>query len=828
MIQLSTPYLLLAALPILAGILFLFLHQKSRPVLRSVALLLLLLALAGPRIAEQRAERNAVFLIDRSASVALTSDDDSTRAAIQRIVLAYPEWNFATVEFAEAASLAVPLDSSVHPLGVVPFEGTASNLEPAIGLGLSVLPEGGANQLILVSDGRFTDDEDIALSAAQVAGVPISALPIGSPADTDVALVSMRGPSRVSVDRPFSIDIEVESARAVYATLVVYRDDELLSFENVSLDEGLTRFSVEDSIEEAVAHRYEAVVKALEDPIPNNDALSLLVTATDQPPVLVVDRLGQSAIPSLIESLGLGYARSDSIPPLELLSGYRQAILTGLSFATLTVDELDRIGSFVRDLGGGLFVVEGEEEVRGISEGGIEELLPVSYTLPEKSREAQLALVYVLDRSSSMRSRVSGVEKIEILKEAAAARAGLLDPTTQVGIVAFNLEHEWTVPIAPLESTEIYDALRELEAIGGTDIYYPIVSALDRLEEVEVPAKHILLISDGKTVDEVRNYPGLVRRLEGLEDVTLSAIGVGQTMNVALLSTLVEAGGGTLYRADDFSLLPQISIQATQRISRQRFIDGPAEVAGRLFEQLDSDVPPLDGYVLTYPKPSADTALWVGSDPIVSTWRLGLGAVTVLNTDLVGRGSEEWLAWPGLSELFEAILATTEPYMISTLGLSTSIVRHSDAIELLVDARDENGAFANFLDIEVELLPDGTTYDPLQMGPGLYVASMPLPLQGGYAVHVIDHSRQRSLTLPLTVPYPVEYRRLGPDLSTLARVAQATGGALLDEEEALPTVEGGTSTKHSPLHVPLLLAALGVFLLDLIVRKWPSRALHSR
>jgi Ca-activated chloride channel family protein len=829
MIQLSTPYLLLAALPIIGGILFLLLRQKTRPVLRSVALLLLLLALAGPRIAEQSAERNVVFLIDRSASVTLTSDDNAIRAAVQRIVSEHPEWSFATVEFAGTAALAVPLGSSVFPLGVIQLDGTASNLDAAIELGLSILPEGEANQFVLVSDGLFTDNADVALSAAQLAGVPISVLPIGSPPGADAALVSIHGPSQVSVDRPFSIDIEIESTRAVDATLVVYRDDELLSFAEASLGEGITRFSVDDSFDEPVAHTYQAIVKALDDPIPNNDALSLLVTATDLPPVLVVDRLGESMVSALVESLGLGFTRSEAIPSLEVLSSYRQVVLTGLSFTTLTVDELDAIGSFVRSLGGGLLVVEGEEEVRGIGEGGIEELLPVSYTLPEKSREAQLALVYVLDRSSSMRSRVSGVEKIEILKEAAAASAALLDATTQVGIIAFNLEHEWIVPIATVGSSAIYDALRGLEAIGGTDVYYPIVEALDRLEEIEVPAKHILLISDGKTVDEVRNYPGLVRRMQELEDVTLSAIGVGQTMNVSLLSALVEAGGGTLYRADDFSLLPQISIQATQRISRQRFIDGPVEVFGRLRERLGaSDVPPLGGYVLTYPKPTADTSLWAGEDPIVSTWRVGLGAATVLNTDLVGLGSEEWLAWPGLSELFEAILATTEPVLTPTLGLSTSIVRHPDTLELLVDARNDDRTFANFLDLDVELLPEGTAYELVQMGPGLYVASFPTPPQGGYALHVIDHARQRALTLPLTVPYPIEYRELGPDSATLARVAEATGGLLLEDGARLPTVSGGASTKYSPLHVALLLAALGVFLLDLIVRKWPSRALRTR
>jgi len=827
-IQLSSPYLLLAVLPLAGALVLLSLRRKRCPILRGVTLLLVVLALAGPRVADQKPEHNVVFLVDRSASVTLTSSDELARMAMQRIVSEHPDSTFASIEFARTATLAVPLGSSFYPVGVASLDTTASSLDAAVTLALSILPEGGAKQLVLLSDGQFTDNVEVALGAAQQAGVPISVVPIGSPSTADVMLASMGGPSRVSVGRTFSIDIDIEASRPVDATIVVYRDQELISFERLFLGGGRTTLSIQDRFDEPVARTYQAIVKATDDPIPDNDALSLLVSATEQPPVLLVDPLGASAVPDLLQSLGLDFTRAEPIPSLEVLAAYRQVILTGLSFATLTVAELDAIGSFVRNLGGGLLVVEGEEEVRGTGNGGIEELLPVSYTLPEKSREAQLALVYVLDRSSSMRSRVGGVEKIEILKEAAAASAALLDATTHVGILAFNLDHEWIVPISPVESSAIYYALRQLEAIGGTDVYYPIVEALDRLAETDVPAKHILLISDGKTVDESRNYAGLIRRLQELDDVTLSAIGVGRTMNVALLSALAEAGSGTLYRADDFSLLPQVSIQATQRISRQRFVDGPVDVAGRLRDQLgSSDIPPLDGYVLTYPKPTADTSLWVGEDPIASTWRLGLGAVTVLNTDLAGLGSAGWSAWAGLSELFGAILATTEPYQMSTIGLTASIARSADMTELLVDARN-GGAFADFLDLEAELLPGAAAYELRQVGPGLYAASFATPPEGGYALHVIDRTRDRSLTLPLTVPYPDEVRQFGQDSATLARVAGATGGVLLEDEGRLPTVSGATSTEYVPLHAPLLLAALAVFLIDLVARKRPTRASRAK
>ena len=233
-------------------------------------------------------------------------------------------------------------------------------------------------------------------------------------------------------------------------------------------------------------------------------------------------------------------------------------------------------------------------------------------------------------------------------------------------------------------------------------------------------------------------------------------------------------------------------------------------------------IPPLDGYVLTYPKATADTSLWAGEDPIVTTWRLGLGTVTVLNTDLIGRGSEAWLAWTGLSAVFDAILATTQPDRTPTLGLSASILEGPETTDLLVDAYDGD-SFADFLDLDVALLPDGPTQDLLQVAPGLYAASFPTPPEGGYALHVTDHTRARSLTVPLNVPYPAELRMLGADLPTLERIAQITEGRMLVNDRRLPVLAGGLSSEYQPLHVPLLLAALGLFLLDLAVRKWPRR-----
>jgi hypothetical protein len=137
--------------------------------------------------------------------------------------------------------------------------------------------------------------------------------------------------------------------------------------------------------------------------------------------------------------------------------------------------------------------------------------------------------------------------------------------------------------------------------------------------------KHVLLFSDGKTVDEYRDFDGLFARLEGQKEITLSAIAIGRTPNLPLLSQLVQAGHGTLYTASDFSALPKISMQATERLSRSRFTTGKIAVDGPLAEGELQPLPPLHGYALTYPKPTAQVLLWAGGTRFLPAGALGWG-----------------------------------------------------------------------------------------------------------------------------------------------------------------------------------------------------------
>jgi hypothetical protein len=144
-----------------------------------------------------------------------------------------------------------------------------------------------------------------------------------------------------------------------------------------------------------------------------------------------------------------------------------------------------------------------------------------------------------------------------------------------------------------------------------------------------------------------------------------------------------------------------------------------------------------------------------------------------------------------------------------------------------VEARESDGAFADFLDLEAVLLPGGTVTRLEQTSVGLYEATLPALAEGGYALRVVDRTRDRVTLLPFTVPYPEEYRQTGVDEATLRAVARATGGRLLVDEVLPEPPAASAGLSYVPIHQQALLLSLALFLLELGRRKLPRRPAKS-
>ena len=76
----------------------------------------------------------------------------------------------------------------------------------------------------------------------------------------------------------------------------------------------------------------------------------------------------------------------------------------------------------------------------------LERILPVEMRPPARLDMPHVALLFVLDKSGSMGAGAEGSTKLDLAKAAAIAAADIMNPTDQVGILAFDANWDWALP----------------------------------------------------------------------------------------------------------------------------------------------------------------------------------------------------------------------------------------------------------------------------------------------------------------------------------------------------------------------------------------------
>src|SRR5690606_34626717 len=114
-----------------------------------------------------------------------------------------------------------------------------------------------------------------------------------------------------------------------------------------------------------------------------------------------------------------------------------------------------------------------------------------------------------------------------------------------------------------------------------------------------------------------------------------------------------------------------------------------------------------------------------------------------------------------------------------------------------------------------------------QTAPGRYEVQLPLNEYGTFSLHA-EYSRELEGGELQRVgdshgyvsnPYPVEYQSFEPDAAKLELAAQTTRGALLSDVNAVFDPRGESVRHQTELWPKAILLALGLFFLDLLVRR---------
>jgi uncharacterized membrane protein len=769
--------------------------------LRGALVVVLLLALARPTLPRWVDRLNVVFLLDESDSVSLAAREAAYHFVADAVKEKKGRDRTGLIVFGQEPLVDQGLSERAaleRPKAQVP--GRATNFFEAIELGLASVPPGEANRLVLLTDGRQNAGNALAAAqAAKDAGTDIYYVPTPITFTQEVVVESLVLPEEVKFGEPFQAKVVAWSEKETQGRLSLYRNGEFLGSQVVRLSAGKNVFTYRQALEKSGIHVFQVGIEVDGDTIEDNNRALGTVVVRGRPAVLLADKdreQGASLAGALrSQHIDVTVVEPDRIPQdLGGLQRFDGVILANVSSLKLTKPQMAHLRDYVRDYGGGLIMVGGEESfgLGGYYRTPIEEALPVTMEVRQKLEVPSLAVVLAMDRSGSMAmSTDEKVTKLDLAKEAAHLLVDLFDDRNEVGVMSWDTEFIWDAAVGSAKNkTPIHRAIASIRAGGGTDGYPALKEAYRVLFDRPAVLKHVIFLSDGQMTRG--DFQGLLSRM-AKDKITVSTVAIGADSDVQLMKDIAKWGKGRFYYTEDQQTLPRIFTLETQLASKAALIEQPfrpgvTAPGHEALQDIDwKTAPPLGGYVATTMKNNAELLMLTHQeDPLLATWRYGLGRTAAFTSDARAKWGVLWLRWRDFNKFWAQLVRWT--LRSGTRGDTVASVTRKDGMgEVTIEAIDGKGEFINFLDAEVGVIMPGrerTVVDLEQIGPGRYRGRFPAPQEGVYLVGMSQRRGGRMLgsqLAGLVVPYSPELRELGVDETFLREVSEVTGGGALSE-----------------------------------------------
>ena len=812
--------------------------------LRTVILLLLVLSLSGLAWARSADRLAVMYLVDVSDSIGQDAQQAALDYVRQSLPNMGPDDEAGLILFGANAVVERPL-SNVRELSAIlsaPPTGN-TNIEDAIRLALGIMPTDAARRIVILSDGRQTIGN--AQSAAELAaatGVEISYVTFPRADVPEVQVTGFNAPSSVNSGQSFDLSITIDSEAATPATVTVLASGEIVRRDTVQLQKGRNNFVLSMTGTGSGFKDFEVQVDPAEfDNFYQNNQLSTFSRVIGSPRVLLL-YTNEEDIQFLLPALQQSSLTVDTMQPEELpvglvaLADYDAIVMANVPATRLTPQRMEALQSFVRDLGGGLVVVGGPDSygAGGYYETPLEDTLPVNMQVQDQQRLPQLTIVYLIDRSGSMGVLgPSGVENIELAKEAIIRSINFLQPSDRAGVVSFDTRGYWIADIQPVhDRLSLQRLVATLRTGGGTDILAGMNLVADQIIADPSNRKHIILLTDGGAAPT-----GLVELAQHLYEnngVTTSVIAIGGGA-APFLKAMATAGGGNYHPVEIVEQIPAIFSQETVLATRSYILEQsfvPTITSTSPILKGITAAPPLLGYVASSPKQTAQVILSGPEpyqDPILASWQYGLGRAVAFTSDASSRWGANWVSWDNFVRFWDQTVRWT-----ITEGTNNTIelrvVMEGETARMVVDARDPNGAFLNGLNLQLSLVdPSGAaSLMPLrQVAPGRYEATFRPSAEGAYILNVNGQGQGDTpvvvdQTTGWVMSYSAEYDMgaQGDGTAFLSSIAGLTGGDLLADEPGAVFAHNLTAKVAATPMWPILLLLVVVLLpFDVAVRR---------
>ncbi len=829
-ITVHEPLWFLLALPVIA-VLYLFAKQgrfnkEKRLILiiRFLTFLLLIAALTDPYLTLPQKGKNVIFLADRSASISESRDEIMGEIEAQMKKKKESD-SYGIVSFAKSAGLEKSLSSSGSE--VPEFSGEVgedeTNIQNGIEYASNLLGSSNGGRIVLYSDGIETlgAGEDI-IPKLKEDGIEVDWVKRSSNEKEDIAVTAVNSPAVQYKGEEATVSVTLHSTTRTTVDLQLDLNGNKIARKQVKVQEGKNEFEFQHTVDQTGMLVYRAEIYSDTDARPENNQLSSIARAEGDPLVLLVHEGGKkSKLEEQLKSAGFRVEALQSSQLPDKLSSYLdyQTILFDNVAATdIPEEKMSLMEQAVKEFGRGFIMFGGDESfaLGGYFKTPIEKLLPVDMEVKGKKELPSLGLVLVVDRSGSMDG-----QKLSLAKEAAARTVSLLREKDTLGVLAFD-DRPWEiVPTEPIKDRKkAEEKIRTISPGGGTNIYPSLEEAYLSLQDKPLKRKHIILLTDGQSAAG-GDYDTLIEG--GLsKGVTLSTVAIGSDADRYLLEDLSQMGKGRFYDVVDASVIPSILTRETVITTRTYIEDQPffPTIQSSKWQKLfGAGVPRMNAYIATTPKDSAQVEMASDKkDPVLATWRYGLGNTFAFTSDTTGQWAGDFASWKGWPEFINQLVTRSFP-SIQSSPYSIEVDSSGEKTKLLLTSPD-SGTMPLTVSVIAE---DGEQIEAASriLSPGVHEVEFDERLSPGvYSMSIGDQAGKQAYETGFAVPYSEEYSYQGGSVRTVEAIVKETGGKTY--ESGVDAFRALNDQPHNEQSIQtfLILTAFLLFFTEIGVRRF--------
>jgi len=765
----------------------------------------LIMVLAEPRAVRTSDILSLMYVVDTSDSISETAVDDALKYVTSTVTEKPEKDQAGLIVFGRNAAVELP------PRVSFPFEAInvrvtkdGTDLAKSLSLAEAMLPDENQGRIVLISDGTETEGRvtDM-LDALKSKDISVDVLPITYEYQKEVWLEKLELPRTVKMGETYEASIVLSSMSDGAGKLVLMENDDIIFDKQVIFKKGKNRFTVPIYLRQSGYYEYTARIQtpsgndgweennvAVADLFLKGKGKVLFITSPSGDP-----RDAENMITALKESKRLVETLASYEFPRDAISllPYDCVIMANVPAEDLDAAQQTAIRDAVYQQGLGFLMVGGENSFGpgGFHRTPIEEALPVSMDVKQKKIMPKGALAIVLHTCEFANGNTWGknIAKEAIKVLGAQDDAGILVYDWQGG--GNNEGVRWLFPLTPVSEYDQMVPKINGATIGDMPSFAPTMKmALDALKASDAAMKHIIIISDG---DPQPPPPGVIQSFKD-NKISISTISIFPHGNreQMIMRTLANQTGGRYYYPKDPRQLPGIFIKEAKTLKRsmiQNKVFVPTVGFPSPILKGVGSAPNLHGYVITTIKPMANNVLnhvyEEEDDPILATWRFGLGKAAAFTSDLSVNWGKDWTEW----EQYRAF--------INQLVTDISRVKKDSHLNLQAYADGGTGVIViedyhtdpSFLEFSTEVSGPNNRPQSVKMkqvGPNLYRGEFPLEGQGRYQIlaAAAGADRNEQIIGGLAVPYSPEYLRFRSNPNSLRKIADRTNGRVLAGNEA--------------------------------------------